>query len=805
MIKVNHIDKYFFKNKRNEIHVLNDISIDFPQKGLVVLAGNSGSGKTTFLNVIGGLDTVQKGKIEFDGFEIPAFKNKIWDKIRTNHIGYIFQNYYLLPNVSVYDNVALALRMIGILDEKEIESRVFYMLKTVNMLNFRKRKASQLSGGQMQRVAIARALVKNPSVIIADEPTGNLDSKNTIEVMNIIKKISEQRLVVLVTHERELAKFYGDRIIEMKDGVIVSDQLNVAKKTYEVEQLDQLYLKDFENQKSFGNVKTYTNDHSLDLEKEVSVSLIYHNDCLYLDVKGPIQKVKLITKESGITIKDEHYQQQDKKAFMHTSFDLDALSHQHLEKENRALFSFKDILFEALRRLMILTKRGKIMLIGFLMSGMIVAISAAVLGNYLFNEEVLVDELENHVLFLKHRYNMPKEEFLSFAEGDELFYLNTFTNDRLTIQLPSLTAAGESYQLNGQPSLIDHISESDIIYGRMPENHFEIVVDQKVYDETNGTFSKLMSYGVWHARQLVNERIHIANQIFTIVGISNTRSQRFFASRAGIILLTHGTNTASNSFLPFDLIDEDQIVLTHGRMPIEGRNELLAPSSFSPWINTFRLDEGMTAKYRTYEISGLYDRFSLDFPSTPFLGHVSDIENYLFQMVMGELYIYTSNPQDMLNDLRDAGYVASWPYQNRIIEARNRAAQLLPVLVVSLVVVAFSGLGIYYMMRSSMMSRIQEISVYRALGVKKKDIKQSFLAEVILLTTVSSMLGYAFGISTVYRIQSFTTLSYMFYMNTTTVIIGGIFIYVSNIIFGLLSVEGQLRRAPAELLTQFDI
>src|SRR5690606_16950020 len=144
-------------------------SMEFPEKGLVVLLGASGSGKTTLLNVIGGLDKVDRGTIQFYEHQIKGYKAGIWDKIRTQDIGYIFQNYYLMNDLSVFENVAFVLKMIGITDKEAIEERVNYILNQVGMYRFRKKKATQLSGGQQQRVAIARALVKNPKVIIADE------------------------------------------------------------------------------------------------------------------------------------------------------------------------------------------------------------------------------------------------------------------------------------------------------------------------------------------------------------------------------------------------------------------------------------------------------------------------------------------------------------------------------------------------------------------------------------------------------------------------------------------------------------
>ena len=226
MIKIEKVNKYFNRYRKNQIHVIDNTSLTLEDTGLTALLGPSGSGKTTLLNVIGGLDKVGKGKIYINNQKITSkFSYKV-DKIRNLNIGYIFQDYKLVENLSVYDNVALSLKIIGIKDKKEIDKRVTYVLEKVGMYRYRKRPANMLSGGERQRVGIARAIVKNPNIIIADEPTGNLDSKNSVEIMNIIKAISKDRLVILVTHETNLANFYADRIIEISDGKVVKDYQN---------------------------------------------------------------------------------------------------------------------------------------------------------------------------------------------------------------------------------------------------------------------------------------------------------------------------------------------------------------------------------------------------------------------------------------------------------------------------------------------------------------------------------------------------------------------------------------------------
>ncbi len=175
MIRLEGVNKYFNRHKKSEIHVINNTSLTLKENGIVALLGPSGCGKTTLLNAIGGLDTVQSGKIYVNGKRITKKRSGYIDKVRNLNIGYIFQNFNLLDNKTVFDNVAITLKMIGIKDKKEIKTKEDYVLETLNIYRYRNRYANMLSGGERQRVGIARAIVKDPDIIIADEPTGNLD------------------------------------------------------------------------------------------------------------------------------------------------------------------------------------------------------------------------------------------------------------------------------------------------------------------------------------------------------------------------------------------------------------------------------------------------------------------------------------------------------------------------------------------------------------------------------------------------------------------------------------------------------
>ena len=282
MIRFNKVNKYYNRHKKNEIHVINDVTVSLPSSGLVALLGESGSGKTTMLNTMGGLLNVSSGSIYIDGKKITKRLSYKVDKIRNLNIGYIFQDYKLVESMTVYDNVALSLKLIGLKDKEEIKKRVLYALDKVGMLRYKSRLVTMLSGGERQRVGIARAIVKNPKIILADEPTGNLDSKNSLEVMNIIKSISSKYLVVLVTHEEELAKFYADRIIEFSDGRIVNDYENKHNNglNYRVE--NRIYLKDY---KDIKNIKkdNINIDIYRDNNEKIDIKLVFKNGNIYID------------------------------------------------------------------------------------------------------------------------------------------------------------------------------------------------------------------------------------------------------------------------------------------------------------------------------------------------------------------------------------------------------------------------------------------------------------------------------------------------------------------------------------------
>ena len=221
MLQLKNITKDYISGD-STVHALKRVSINFRKSEFVSILGQSGCGKTTLLNIIGGLDRYTSGDLIINGKSTKEFKDRDWDAYRNYSIGFVFQSYNLIPHQTILSNVELALTISGV-SKKERKERAIKALEDVGLKEQIHKKPNQLSGGQMQRVAIARALVNNPDIILADEPTGALDTKTSVQIMEILKEISKDKLIIMVTHNPDLAEKYSSRIIKILDGIITDD------------------------------------------------------------------------------------------------------------------------------------------------------------------------------------------------------------------------------------------------------------------------------------------------------------------------------------------------------------------------------------------------------------------------------------------------------------------------------------------------------------------------------------------------------------------------------------------------------
>ncbi len=318
MIKIHSLHKYYNKGKQNEIHVINDVTLELPERGMVAIFGESGCGKTTLLNVIGGLDGYASGELTIEGNDV---REKA-DETRNRYVGYIFQNYNLQKEETCYENVANTLRLIGITDEALIEERVMSALENVGMEKYEARTPDTLSGGQQQRIAIARAIVKNPPIILADEPTGNLDEANTVMIMDLLKQISRDHLVLLVTHEAELVDYYCDKAIELSDGKIVRTYDNEDANGYSARDKNDVYLGELP--------KTELKNETAELQyygeqgdEPIKIRVVRVNGKTYLSVDTP--KVQVLDAGSEIKLREGVYEGKAAKNTASESVDMSKL------------------------------------------------------------------------------------------------------------------------------------------------------------------------------------------------------------------------------------------------------------------------------------------------------------------------------------------------------------------------------------------------------------------------------------------------------------------------------------------------
>ncbi len=256
MLKLEHINKSYTVGGSKQI-ALKNISLSFRKNEFVAILGPSGSGKTTLLNIIGGLDNYDSGDLIISGKSTKKFKDANWDAYRNNTVGFIFQSYNLISHISILENVEMGMTLSGV-SKKQRRNKALKLLKKVGLTSHIHKKPNQLSGGQMQRVAIARALANDPDIILADEPTGALDTKTSTQIMELIKEIAQEKLVIMVTHNPELANKYATRIVEMQDSKILSDSnplINVKEtENFNIRKTAMSFLTALKL--SFNNIKT---------------------------------------------------------------------------------------------------------------------------------------------------------------------------------------------------------------------------------------------------------------------------------------------------------------------------------------------------------------------------------------------------------------------------------------------------------------------------------------------------------------------------------------------------------------------
>lgn len=788
MIKLEKINKYFNYRKKNEIHVINDTSLELPDTGLVALLGPSGCGKTTLLNTIGGLDNVKSGNIYINNQKITQQSVYQKDKIRNENIGYIFQNFYLIDDKTVFENVALSLNLIGIKDKNEIKTRVNYVLEALNIYRYRNRQASMLSGGERQRVAIARAIVKDPNIIIADEPTGNLDSANTIAIMNIIKTISKTRLVLLVTHETDLAKFYADRIIEIEDGSVKNDYANKHDNNLDYRIDNKIYLKDFKYQTSLKDDNNLINIYN-EKKSDLKLSIIVKNNNIYIKSLMDNTKIEIIDDNSNVELVNEHYCQIDKSIYEQVDFNLN--SHDHSKYKYSSIFNLFTLITNGFKKVFSSSKIKKILLLGFLGSGAFVTYAVSnIMGLNNIKDEYFIEknrnyyDLKRNINFNNYEQiqNLTSVDYVLPGSGD----ISLQINYRDFWQTQDFTS-----KLKGSVVDLDYLQEQDIINGRMPAHDNEIVVDKMVFDNLfENSFNEPFVAGYKKAEDYLMVQVTHLNNTYIIVGIVDKKDPSIYVNRNHLISLINDSSLE-------DYLVKD-INLTEGKLPL-AKDEVI--------VNAKMKD--------MYKIGQKYD---LDISNEPLtvvgyyegeyqlpLTNQKTIAEKLLKS-NSSITIMPKDSKELITDMKKMNYNVKSSYETSLNEykAQNNK-EILAGLSVCTAMLFISFVEIYLMIRSSFLSRIKEVGIYRAIGVKRLDIYKMFSGEILAITTLACLPGIFITSFIINELSSISFFASHYLVNPLTILITIVLVYSFNLLVGLLPVMNVMRQTPADILARKDI
>lgn len=819
MIKITNLNKYFNKGRQNEIHVINNTSIEFPQTGLIALTGPSGCGKTTLLNVIGGLDRFAKGEINFDGNIIRKYKPNEWDVLRNKYVGYIFQNYNLLTDKTVYENVEISLNMAGLYNKDKVQERINYVLESVGMYNYRRRNVQALSGGQQQRVAIARAIAKNPKVVLADEPTGNLDANNTFEIMSIIKKISQTCLVILVSHEKALVQFYADRIIELKDGLVVSDSTNEGNRTLEHVDVRNIYLRDLEKQETDLPVKL---EYYYDQKKDEipNLKVIYTNNTLYIKADAKA-KIKYVTDDSEIRLLDQNYKKPETLDATQHLFDLNQFGEIISDFHRKSFIRFRDTIKAGFQKVFRQRKLiGKMFLLAYFVISALIAYNLATFTNISgvrdkdflttarglvavpINRDITLADV-NDILALS---SITSLNFNTGQAGNLLLYTDFYQGD---VEVSDYWMGGT--EVNAYPIKLSEAGTLNVVLGHLPENNRQVVIDEWVADELlkNQT---LIDKGASAHRDFIGAKVRVTSEndsLFAeIVGIVRTESP--------IIVTTDDNFTFINRWTIMSNIAISKGVATGDYVIAEGRDilargEILASdeTSYSVGDNIavgYGLSGVIVGKYHATDIRSLIVHnadYEEEVTRILFQNYGSSIPNEW----NASLYFHTNDIDQAIDDIENLGFSATDSYQNARaayqVTLNAEIAQKLRVIIISLLA---SIIYLVFTMRSSMLGRIKEVGIYRSIGATKRDVYKIFVSEIISFTTIGSMSGYVAMTFIIIQFQKYNPMAASdFYFPLHIFIAGIIGIYCLNVVFGMLPVYGLLRKTPSEINAKYDI
>ena len=819
MIEIKNLNKTYDRRRVNANHVLHDVSFTLPDTGFVCILGPSGCGKTSLLNVMGGLDNFDNGTIISGDVEASRYGTPLFEAERNRSFGYIFQNYYLLPEHSVGYNVYLGLHSLDLTHEQKIE-RVKDALKAVEMDRYIRRNVAELSGGQQQRVAIARALARKPRVIFADEPTGNLDEANTLNICSLLRQISKTSLVIMVTHEERIANFFADRIIHLDNGRISQDEESWQRQSLTLGTSKSLYTGDYAEE-------TVTADNvNLRIMQEegiapVNIAVFALNDRIVIKVNdsravtcGRKEEVPAMKEGPRPVITLDSLDQHDQAS----AFDWKQ-GDQISSKAGRGI-RFRDMVNEALH----IRREKGIRSVGMRLFLLVLTVLACIcISDFITVSSVDPhDFIQTHSMILEVQLERGAgassstigiqtlaDEFLSYLEQTDLtyWYAPHIASTAQVSGQPFLQTDNISVTLTGcSYTPLDLLDESALIMGRMPENSREIVVDRWVLDAVLAK-DGVGQNGITGIDYFLDKQVTYSKNSFspTIVGICDTNEPAIYVSDTTFVALGNkGSEVAGLSDLQAAFPGKyDDIVLADNECIVLPAN---AGSVYRDKLYAnFNLTSG-----KSYVI--MYSIEVTDFFAKIVVAD-DQIQEILHSMSSGKFWVYCEDKATMSAYLRSipekmGGAVSMTvvdSYSDRMKEYHEASSVRTDArTIVTVTVLALSMVMLYLLRRSQVQSRIGMLSVYRLLGIPTSKSVEIFVTESVF-STLTTALPAAHGTWTVMAIlRTFASLEFEMLFPWQAAVLVYLAIVVFHVLVSLLPLMRLLRLPPAQLAAKYD-
>ena len=693
MLKLENITK-IYEGKNFKQIALNDVTLAFRNNEFVSILGPSGSGKTTLLNIIGGLDKYTYGNLIIDGVSTRKYKERDWNNYRSKKVGFIFQSYNLINHQTVLSNVLLSLNIAG-KPKKESIKLAKKVLKDVGLDNYIKKKPKELSGGQMQRVAIARALVTNPDIILCDEPTGALDSQTSIQIMELLKEISKEKLVIMVTHNVTLANKYSDRVIALNDGVITYDT-----SPYEVENYS---LKKIKNKRKTMN-------------KFTSLSLSFNNlltkksRTLLTSFAGSIGIIGIALVLSLSKGTQKYINKIEKNTFSKYPISImeSYIDYQNMfDKEKESC------------------KNGSICFINDLTNNVVNDNKINSISKFSNILKQNYENINNYTLDINYNYNIDLNIYKDnkMIENSSLYFKEFFNNNSPLLK------------------------EYTLIYGKLPEKYNEIVI---VTDENGKLPLSLMK------SLFLNEDIDLSKTI-------NISYEKIIDSKFKLVSETsyymYENDTwqyiKNNQDKINDILDKSINLKITGILKLN-KDAIISESGFIGYSKKL-------INYLNDEVNSSNIKKSIleNKDINPLTNNLYD-ENMTYEMLLDSISINDKNPikidiypkdykskekiESIIKKYNEENSNDKVYYTDYLKVFLNSITNLIKM--ITYVLTAFIGVSlivssimISIITYISVLERTKEIGILRSLGASKKDIKNIFKAETIIIGTISGFIG----------------------------------------------------------------